>query len=31
MRDDDFSYFVKDLLVLLALGAIVWLMSSCEA
>ena len=31
MRDDDFSCFIKDLFVLLILGAIVWLMTSCSS
>ena len=31
MRDDDFSCFLKDALVLLILGAIVWLMTSCRS
>lgn len=31
MRDDDFSCFLKDLLVLLILGAIVWIMTSCSS
>ena len=30
MRDDDFSCFIKGLLVLLILGAIVWLMTCCS-
>ena len=31
MRDDDFSCFIKDLLVLLILGAVVWIMTSCRS
>lgn len=31
MRGDDFSCFIKDLFVLLILGAIVWLMTSCSS
>ena len=31
MRDDDFSCFIKGLLVLLILGAVVWLMTSCRS
>ena len=31
MRDDDFSCFIKDLLVLLILGAVVWLTTSCSS
>ena len=31
MRDDDFSCFVRDLLVLLVIGAIVWIMTSCSS
>lgn len=30
MRDDDFSCFLKDLLVLLILGSVVWIMTSCS-
>lgn len=30
MRDDDFSCFLKDLLVLLILGSIIWIMASCS-
>lgn len=31
MRDDDFSCFLRDVFVLLILGAIVWLMTCCSS
>lgn len=31
MRDDDFSCFLRDVFVLLILGAVVWLMTSCSS
>ena len=31
MRDDDFLCLIKDLMVLLILGAVVWLMTSCSS